>query len=158
MFLRVRFRKVDINPHLHEYSKSDGRWELWIRSREYANAFKQYFREYHSLPLEEDHDFDDWNYREFMQTAAYNEGLVSWEKRQMVEEAKELAQQWHLETIYHQGYPTQYMMFASPEAYNAYLYFHGKIDENHDYYIRVNGWVEEMGEIKGIDPYKYRFG
>lgn len=83
-----KFRKVEINPEQHEYAKA--RWEEWIHSPEYGKVFKQYFREYQSLPLEGEHDFDDWNYGEFVQTAAYNQTLAGWVWSRKYEEQREM--------------------------------------------------------------------
>jgi hypothetical protein len=76
----IYFRPVQIDDRLHAYSKEGENWEHWIRSPGYAKAFKQFFREYHDLPLEGVSEFNEENYLQFMKSAWYNRELRRWTK------------------------------------------------------------------------------
>lgn len=82
-----KFREVEINPEHHAFAQA--RWDAWIHSSEYEKIFRQYFREYDGQQLAGDHDFDDWNYRKFMHSAAYNQALAGWVWCRKYDEEKE---------------------------------------------------------------------
>ena len=69
-----KFREVEINPEHHAFAQA--RWDAWIHSPEYEKIFRQYFREYDGQQLAGDHDFDDWNYQQFVRSAAYNQAII----------------------------------------------------------------------------------
>lgn len=86
-----KFREVEINPEHHAFAQA--RWDAWIHSPEYEKIFRQYFREYDGQQLAGDHDFDDWNYRQFMHSAAYNQALAGWVWCRKYDEEKEKRKQ-----------------------------------------------------------------
>ena len=82
-----KFREVEINPEHHAFAQA--RWDAWIHSPEYEKIFRQYFREYDGQQLAGDHDFDDWNYQQFVRSAAYNQALAGWVWNKKYDEEKE---------------------------------------------------------------------
>lgn len=114
-----KFREVEINPEHHAFAQA--RWDAWIHSPEYGKIFRQYFREYDGQQLAGDHDFDDWNYQQFVRSAAYNQALAGWvwcrkydeeKERQKLEKQHNEYMQW-FDSILREGTYTKFLFEPS---------------------------------------------
>ena len=103
--------KVIFDPELHKWHKQFTVWQEWVKSKEYAEAFKAYYKE-GSVPLNRYppllvkrnldkgtleiekldgiHEWREIQDSDFLATAIYNERLATWKKRvERVQKRKE---------------------------------------------------------------------